>query len=135
VNLFLDANVALAACGRPSESRAIFDLAPRNGWTLMISGYVIAEVTLNLPRLGAPTAGRDWGSNCSPYAMYGQWTDPPSSVRPKTGQFFYGRSVVASITTLDRGDFGAVMGGRFYRLDVLTPGDFLERERSAGRLK
>jgi hypothetical protein len=39
------------------------------------------------------------------------------------------------LLTLDRRDFGAVMGGRFYGLDVLTSGDFLERERSGGRLK
>jgi len=39
------------------------------------------------------------------------------------------------LLTLDRGDFGAVMGTSFYGLDVLTPGDFLERERAAGRLK
>ena len=39
------------------------------------------------------------------------------------------------LLTLDRGDFGAVMATGFYGLDVLMPGDFLERERAAGRLK
>jgi hypothetical protein len=39
------------------------------------------------------------------------------------------------LLTLDRGDFGALMGTGFYGLDILTPGDFLERERAAGRLK
>jgi hypothetical protein len=38
------------------------------------------------------------------------------------------------LLTLDRGDFGAVMGTGFYGLDVLMPGAFLERERAAGRL-
>jgi hypothetical protein len=38
------------------------------------------------------------------------------------------------LLTLDRGDFGAVMGAGFYGLLVLTPGHFLERERAAGRL-
>ena len=39
------------------------------------------------------------------------------------------------LLTLDRGDFGAVMESGFYGLEVLTPGDFLERERAAGRLR
>ena len=60
MNLFLDASVVLAACGRPTgASRAMFDLASRNGWTLMTSPYVVLEVTRNLPRL--PTqAAQDW---------------------------------------------------------------------------
>jgi hypothetical protein len=39
------------------------------------------------------------------------------------------------LLTLDRGDFGAVMGTGFYGLLVLTPGNFLEREGAAGRLR
>ena len=39
------------------------------------------------------------------------------------------------LLTLDRGDFGTVMGTGFYGLGVLALGDFLERERAAGRLK
>jgi hypothetical protein len=38
------------------------------------------------------------------------------------------------LLTLDRADFGPVMQGQFYGLAVLTPGDFLERERAAGRI-
>ena len=38
------------------------------------------------------------------------------------------------LLTLDRGDFGSMMGSGFYGLDLFTPGDFLERERAAGRL-
>ncbi len=37
--------------------------------------------------------------------------------------------------TLDRADFGAMLGSSFYDLPILTPGMFLERERSAGRLQ
>jgi hypothetical protein len=39
------------------------------------------------------------------------------------------------LLTLDRSDFGALLGGTFYGLDILTPGMFRERERGAGRLK
>src|SRR5437016_5345224 len=51
MNLFLDASVVLAACGRPTgASRAVFDMATRNGWTLLTSQYVILEITRNIPR-------------------------------------------------------------------------------------
>jgi predicted nucleic acid-binding protein len=60
VNLFLDASVVLAACGRPTgASRAVFNLASPNGWTLMTSPHVVSEVTRNLPRLPAQAA-QDW---------------------------------------------------------------------------
>jgi len=39
------------------------------------------------------------------------------------------------LLTLDRGDFGPMMGSGFYGLDVFTPADFLGRERAAGRLR
>jgi len=38
------------------------------------------------------------------------------------------------LLTLDRADFRDLLNGSFYGLDVLLPSDFLERERSTGRL-
>lgn len=38
------------------------------------------------------------------------------------------------LLTLDRVDFGGVMTTDFYGLPVMKPGDFLRRERTAGRL-
>ena len=60
MNLFLDASLVLAACGRPAgASRAVFDMATRNGWTLLTSQYVILEITRNIPRLPVHAAS-DW---------------------------------------------------------------------------
>lgn len=39
------------------------------------------------------------------------------------------------LLTLDRGDLGPTLGGTFYGLAILKPGDFLQREMLAGRLK
>lgn len=39
------------------------------------------------------------------------------------------------LLTLDRGDFSALLGTSFYGMPVLRPGDFLHRERAAGRLR
>ena len=37
------------------------------------------------------------------------------------------------LLTLDRRDFGSLIGATVYGLLVLTPGQFLERERTSGR--
>lgn len=139
MNLFLDASVVLAACGRPAgASRAVFDLASRNGWTLMTSPYVVSEVTRNLPRF--PTqATQDW-SQLRPalVAVRDVWTmDRPAVFGPAKDRpvLFTAAAWAEVLLTLDRGDFGAVMGSGFYGLEVLMPGDFLERERAVGRLR
>jgi hypothetical protein len=38
------------------------------------------------------------------------------------------------LLTHDRADFGGLLGREFYGLAILSPGQFLERERAAGRL-
>ena len=60
MRVFLDSSVVLAACGRPvGASRAIFDMARQNRWTLLTSRYVLTEVAKNLPKL-RPQATTDW---------------------------------------------------------------------------
>ena len=39
------------------------------------------------------------------------------------------------LLTLDRGDFGTLLGSTFYGLSVRTPGMFLEDERAVGRIQ
>ena len=139
MNLFLDASVVLAACGRPAgASRAVFDMAARNGWTLMMSGYVLSEVTRNLPRLPAPAAS-DWTQLRPLLApVRDVWTlDRPAVFGPAKDRpvLFTAAAWAEVLLTLDRGDFGAFMETGFYGLHVLTPVDFLERERSARRLR
>ena len=103
----------------------------------MTSAYVVAEITANLPELGA-SATQDWlrlRDHLLP--VRDVWTvDRPSIFGPAKDRpvLFRAAAWAQALLTLDRGDFGAVMGGRFYGLDVLTPGDFLDRERSSGRL-
>ncbi len=139
MNLFLDASVVLAACGRPAgASRAVFDTASGNEWTLMISPYVVSEVTRNLPRLPAQ-ALHDWRRlRTALVAVRDVWTmDRPAVFSPTKDRpvLFTAAAWAQTLLTLDRGDFGAIMETGFYGLDVIMPGDFLERERAAGRLK
>jgi hypothetical protein len=39
------------------------------------------------------------------------------------------------LLTLDSADFGDLLGTSFYGMPVLRPGQFLHRERAAGRLR
>ena len=139
MNLFLDASVVLAACGRPTgASRAVFDMATRNGWTLLTSQYVILEITRNIPRLPVHAVA-DWAQLRSMLVLVRDvWTmDRPAVFGPAKDRpvLFTAAAWAEVLLTLDRGDFGTVMGTGFYGLGVLAPGDFLERERAAGRLK
>ena len=139
MNLFLDANVVLAACGRASgASRAVFDFAPTNDWSLLTSEYVLTEVAINLPRL-IPTAAHDWTKLRGQLVLVRDvwiWDRPAVFGTAKDRPVLLTAAAWSEVLlTLDRGDFGPVMGRQFYGLDVITPGDFLERERSFGRLK
>jgi len=54
VNIFPDSSVLLAACGSAAgASRAVIDAAAGQGWSLLTSAYVIAEVEANLAALSA----------------------------------------------------------------------------------
>lgn len=51
MKLFLDTSVLLAACGSAhGSSRALFGYAPAQGWSLMASPWVVAEVVRNLAK-------------------------------------------------------------------------------------
>jgi hypothetical protein len=104
----------------------------------LISEYVVSEVVINLPRL-VPNATRDWTLlQCQLVFVRDVWTwDRPAIFSPAKDRpvLFTAAAWAQVLLTLDRADFGPVMGGQFYGLDVVTPGNFLERERSSGRLK
>jgi len=138
VRLFLDTSVLLAGSGSArGASRELFRLAPRNGWTLVATPYVIEEVLRNLPAL-ALAASSDW------VRMRADLFIEDDIVTIDRGTVFAtakDRPILFSalawadvLLTLDRGDFEP-LGGEFYGLAILTPGSFLQRERTAGRLK
>lgn len=103
----------------------------------MTSPHVVSEVTRNLPRLPAQ-ATLDWAQlRTALIAVRDVWTmDRPAVFGPAKDRpvLFTAAAWAEVLLTLDRGDFSAVMDSGFYGLEVLMPGDFLERERAAGRL-
>ncbi len=139
MKLFLDASVLLAACGRAAGgSRAVCDLAAAQGWRLLASDYVVREVEKNV-RQRLPAAAQNEWQRLKPSlevmtdVLTFDWpvVFPASKDRPV---LFTAAATADVLLTLDRADFGGVMGVGFYGLPVMKPGDFLSRERAAGRL-
>ena len=139
MRLFLDSSVVLAACGRPTgASHYVFQLAPQMGWSLLTSTYVVTEVEKNL-RLRLPVSAESEWQQLSPMlqrvadvvtfnwpVLLGAGKDRPV--------LFTAAAFSEALLTLDQTDFGGLMKSGFYGLQVLTPGDFLRRERATGRL-
>lgn len=139
MRLFLDSSVLLAACGSDrGAAREIFRRAAECDWTLVASPYVVIEVLANLSGLPA-TSPAEWEQLSANLAL----TDDvltldraavfePAKDRPI---LFTALAWSDALLTLDRADFGKLLGTEFYGLPILTPGMFLERERAAGRLQ
>jgi len=137
VRLFLDTSVLLAASGSGrGASREIFRRAPDLGWILLATPYVIEEVLTNLPHLPA-TATADWARLRPDLALMDDvlTLDRAAVFEPAKDRpiLFSALAWAEVLLTLDRADFGGMLGGTFYGLSILTPGLFLERERAAGR--
>jgi len=138
VNIFLDSSVLLAACGSAAgASRAVIDAAAGQGWSLLTSAYVSAEVEANLA--GLPAGALDsWTQiraqlESVPDVLTFEWPAvfAPARDRPI---LFTASAWAEVLLTLDRRDFADLLGTTFYGLAILKPGDFLQRERAVGRL-
>jgi hypothetical protein len=139
VRLFLDASVLLAACGSErGASREIFRMAPMHDWWLIATPYVTGEVLGNLADFPIE-ASRVWVRLRPSLTIVDDvvtflWPTTFSAGKDKPVLF----SAFASadcLLTLDHADFGELLGTSFYGMPVLRPGQFLENERTAGRLR
>lgn len=138
MRLFLDTSVLLAACGSTTgASHEIFRKARIYGWVLIATPYVIGEVLNNLSDF-PPAATAQWAKLRADLLVL---DDVLTLDRPAVFAAAKDRPILFSalawadvLLTRDTGDFSELLGGPFYELLVLTPGDFLQRERRAGRL-
>lgn len=139
MKLFLDSSVLLAASGSErGASREVFRLADECKWLLLATPYVVKEVLANLANFST-TAAADWAVLMPNLTLMDDVLTldkaavfEPAKDRPILFSAFAWADV---LLTLDRADFGALLGHDFYGLPILTPGMFLELERTAGRLK
>ena len=138
MKLFLDTSVLLAACGSAKgSSRAIFDAAGAQGWELLASPWVLGETVRNLPKL-PPAATAEW-VRLRPRLTVAD--DVLSLDRPIVFAVSKDKPVLLTalasanvLLTLDQQDFTGLLGPQFYGLPLMTPSEFLENERSTGRL-
>lgn len=138
MRLFLDTRVLLATCGSSTgASHEIFRQARVHGWTLIATPYVIGEALNNLADF-PPSATTQWANLRTDLLLLDDVVTldlPAVFTAGKDRPILFSALAWADVLlTLDRGDFGEMLGGSFYELMVLTPGDFLQRERLAGRL-
>ena len=139
MRLFLDTSVLLSASASDrGASREIFRLAAGNGWLLLATPYVVDEVLRNLPSFPA-SASANWVHLRQQLVLMDDvlTLDRPA-VFPsgKDRPVLFGALAWSDVLlTLDRADFGSVLGQEFYGLPVLKPGMFLQRERATGKLK
>jgi predicted nucleic acid-binding protein len=138
VRVFLDTSVLLAACGSDrGASREVFRRASESGWILLASPYVVEEVLANLSNISAE-ATTNWARLRPDLTLMDDvlTLDQAAVFEPAKDRPILFTALAWSdvLLTLDRNDFGGLLGRTFYGLSVLTPGMFLERERAAGRL-
>lgn len=139
MRLFLDTSALLAASGSANgASREIFRLASPNQWTLIATPYAVEEVRRNLSKFPASADG-EWTRLRRELLMMDDvfTVDRPAVFAPaKDRPILFSTLAWADVLlTLDRGDFQTLLGSEFYGLAIVTPGSFLMREQSAGRLK
>lgn len=138
MRVFLDSSVALAAAlSTNGASRQMFRLAPSQGWELRVSPWVLREMEVNLA--GKPKSATD------------TWLELREKVFVEDDVLTFEWPLIFNVTkdkpvlctalacadvllTLDRRDFGPLIGQTVYDLLVQTPGEFLRIERQAGRL-
>jgi len=119
-------------------SRRIFQLAPPNDWVLVATPYVLEEVLHNLPRLPV-RATSTWSRLRLQILVYDDvLTLDRAAVFPATKDrpiLFGALAWGDALLTLDRADFGELIGSDFYGLPVLTPGMYLRKVRTSGHLR
>lgn len=139
MRIFVDSCVALAAClSKTGASRLIFEIAATQGWELVVSRWVLREMRENLADL--------------PLSATRVWLDLKNQLLVEDDELTFDWPLLFHVTkdkpvlctalacadvllTLDRRDFGSLLGQSVYDLRALTPGAFLEQERQSGRLK
>jgi predicted nucleic acid-binding protein len=130
VRVFLDSSVMLSACGSgKSLSRLITEIAPERGWRLVSASYCRAETGKNLSKLG-PDAILRWPELQTQI----EWVpNALTSKKPLLLSASKDKPVLISalaakcdvLLTLDKGDFGLLLGTTVYGMQVSTPRDFL----------
>ena len=137
MTLFLDSSVLIAAAASAEgASREVFQSASRRGWRLITTPYAVAEVIRNLSGFAAPVTVTWLRLRERLVLVDDVLTIDTPAVSPVTKDrpsLFSALATADVLLTLDRADFGRLLGTRFYGLAIMTPGMWLTQEREPGR--
>ena len=136
MRLFLDSSVLIAAAASAEgASREVFHRASTRGWRLITTPYAVAEVTRNLAGFAAPVTATWLRLRTRLDLVDDVLTIDKPAVFPVNKDrpiLFSALATVDVLLTLDRADFGRLLGTHFYGLTIMTPGMWLVRETEAG---
>ncbi len=130
MRVFLDRSVLLSACGSErSLSRLIIEIAAARRWRLISASYCRAETSKNIGKLGEAAALK-WPEMQSmvewvPNALTSRKPLLLTASKDKPVLISALAAKCAVLLTLDKGDFGILLGTRVYGMLVSTPRDFL----------
>jgi len=136
VRLFVDSSVLIAAAASAEgASREVFHRASTRDWRLITTPYAVAEVTRNLAGFAAPVTATWLRLRARLDLVDDVLTIDKPAVFPvnKDRPILFSALATADVLlTLDRADFGRLLGAHFYGLTIMTPGMWLVRETEAG---
>jgi len=137
VRLFLDSSVLIAAAASAEgASREIFHRASMRDWRLITTPYAVDEVNRNLAGFTAPVTVA-WLRLRSLLDLVDDvlTIDRPAvfPVNKDRPILFSALATADVLLTLDRADFGRLLGTQFYGLAIMTPGMWLMEDHDSGR--
>ena len=136
MRLFVDSSVLIAAAASAEgASREVFHRASTRDWRLITTPYAVAEVTRNLAGFAAPVTVAWLRLRARLDLVDDVLTIDKPAVFPvnKDRPILFSALATADVLlTLDRADFGRLLGTHFYGLTIMTPGMWLVRETEAG---
>lgn len=136
MRLFLDSSVMIAAsASAEGASREVFGRASAQDWRLMTTPCAVAETMRNIAGFPAAVTAT-WLELRSQLILVDDVLTidkpavfPVSKDRPI---LFSALATADVLLTLDRGDFGRLLGSGFYGLAIMTPGMWLMRNHETG---
>ena len=136
MRLFVDSSVLIAAAASAEgASREVFHRASTRDWRLITTPYAVAEVTRNLAGFAAPVTATWLRLRARLDLVDDVLTIDKPAVFPvnKDRPILFSALATADVLlTLDRADFGRLLGTHFYGLTIMTPGMWLVREMEGG---
>jgi hypothetical protein len=127
-----------AAASEAGASREVFSLASERGWRLMTTPYAVAETIRNIAGFPAVVTATWLRISGQLITVDDVLTIDKPAVFPVSKDrpiLFSALATADVLLTLDRADFGRLLGSGFYGLAIMTPGMWLMGDREAERAR